>query len=85
MLVKVFGVVMPCGGVVGYQHFRGPHCLQLHPEDGGRTLVSYHSTTRHHNLGDLNLNIQHHENLKSSRIVDWNVRFAALAITVFRL
>jgi len=32
--VEVFWVVMPCN-VVGYQCFRGPCCLHLHPEGGG--------------------------------------------------
>jgi hypothetical protein len=32
--VEVFWAVMPCIVVVGYQRFRGPCCLQLHPEDG---------------------------------------------------
>jgi hypothetical protein len=31
--------VTPCSVVVGYQHFRGPCCLSLHPE----TLMSYHN------------------------------------------
>jgi hypothetical protein len=29
--VKFFWVVMPCSDVIGYQHFRGPCCLHLHP------------------------------------------------------
>jgi len=33
----------PCNAVVGYQRFRGPRYLQVHPEDGGRVQV--HSVT----------------------------------------
>jgi hypothetical protein len=33
--VKVFRVVMLCSVVVGCQHFRGPCCLHLDPDDGG--------------------------------------------------
>jgi len=32
--VKVFWVVTLCGAMVGYQYFRGPWCLSLHPENG---------------------------------------------------
>jgi hypothetical protein len=35
---KAFWVVMLCGVVVGYQCFRGPCCLHLHPEGGGRKV-----------------------------------------------
>jgi hypothetical protein len=31
--VEVFWVVTPCSVVVGYQHFRGSCCLQLHGEE----------------------------------------------------
>jgi len=41
--VVVFCVVMPCSDVVAYQHFGGPSCLHLHPEDEG-SLV-FHITT----------------------------------------
>jgi hypothetical protein len=33
--VEVFWVATPCSVVVGYQRFRYPRCLPLHPEDGG--------------------------------------------------
>jgi len=35
--VKVFWVVMLCCAVVGYQSFRCPCYLHLHPEDRGST------------------------------------------------
>jgi len=37
--VKVYWVMMPCNVTVGYQHFRGPCCLHLHPEDGGSMVI----------------------------------------------
>jgi hypothetical protein len=32
-------VVMPCSVMVGYQQFRGPCCLHLHPEDGASVVL----------------------------------------------
>jgi hypothetical protein len=37
--VVVFRVVRPCSVVVGYQRFRHPCCLHLHPEDGKLDLI----------------------------------------------
>jgi hypothetical protein len=37
--VEFFRVVTPCSVVVGYQRFRGPCCLHLHPENGGSTKI----------------------------------------------
>jgi hypothetical protein len=58
--VEVFWVVTPCSVVVGHHCLRGPCCLHLQPE----TLVSYHSTTRHHNPEDLDLNRHRRDSLK---------------------
>jgi len=57
--------VMPCSVAVGYQHFRGPCCLQLRDEVHSEILVSYHNTTQHHNIEYLNSNLHCHENLES--------------------
>jgi len=36
--VKVW-VVTLWSVAVWYQHFRGPHCIQLHPADGGSIVL----------------------------------------------
>jgi hypothetical protein len=36
--VKVFWVVMPCTVVVGFQHFKGPCSLHVHPDDEGGSM-----------------------------------------------
>jgi len=46
--VMVLWVVMPCSDVVGDQHFGGPCCLHLHPEDVGSTVC----ILPHHNPED---------------------------------
>jgi hypothetical protein len=57
--VKVFWVVMPCSVVVGYQHFRGPCCLDLQgDEDGGSKVLK--KLLSNHNTEDLNLNLHCH-------------------------
>jgi hypothetical protein len=43
--------MIPCDDVVGYQPYRGPCCLHLHPQDG-ETAWPYHITTRCHNPED---------------------------------
>jgi len=58
--VKVFWVVMLCCAVVGYQSFRCPCYLHLHPEDRGSTDlwnngILLHSTTWRHDPEDLDL------------------------------
>jgi hypothetical protein len=59
--VEDFWVVMLCGVVLRYQHFRGPCYLHLQDKvkmEAAWTseMVSYHNTTQHHNLQDLDLN-----------------------------
>jgi len=49
--------------MVGYQRLGGPYCLHLQ----GETLVSYYSTIRRHNPGDLDLKHHRRENLKTSK------------------
>jgi hypothetical protein len=41
--VEVFSVVTPCSVMLGYQRFRGPCWLHLHPENGV-IMVGYHNT-----------------------------------------
>jgi hypothetical protein len=45
--VEVFWVVMSCGVVVGYQHFRGPCCLHLLKPG---SLICWHPITTLHNV-----------------------------------
>jgi hypothetical protein len=63
---EVFCTVMPCNAVVGYQCFRGPCCLHLQSEVKKKAtwtsemLVSYHSTTWHHNPEDLDMKVHNY-------------------------
>jgi len=40
---RSFGVVTPCGAVVGYQRFRAPCCLHLQGQ--GYPTIAVHSVT----------------------------------------
>jgi hypothetical protein len=76
--VAVFLFVTPCSTVTGYQRFRGPSCLlgcdavkfhfTLKKEAAwnSESLVSYHSTTRHRNVEDLDLKHHRFKSLKIS-------------------
>jgi hypothetical protein len=43
--------------------------LKMEAAKSSETSVPYHNTTRHHNPGDLDLNLHRHENLKSRKIL----------------
>jgi len=68
--VEVFWVVTKCNIVVGYQRFRGPWCLHIHPEDcedeSSETLISYHNTTLRHNPEDLDFWLNQYSEKKNS-------------------
>jgi len=59
--VEVFWVISPCSTVVRYQQFRG--LCWLHLQDDMEVAwtsetLSYHNTTRRHNLEDLDLKLR---------------------------
>jgi hypothetical protein len=63
--VKVFWVVKPCSGGVGYQCFGGPCCIHLQGEVKTGSKVPNCNTTWHHNPEDSDLNLYCCKNLKS--------------------
>jgi len=69
--MKFFWVMMPCSVVVGYHCFKGSSYIHLYftlnmeTAWTSETAVPYHNVTHCHNPEELNLNLHHHENLKS--------------------
>jgi len=63
----------PCSVVVGYQPFRGLCCLhfrvKMEAAQTSETLVSNHNTISCDNPEDDDLNLHHHESLKSCNSV----------------
>jgi len=70
LIIVDFWVVTLCSDVVGYQYLGGPCCFSVFRD----SMVLQNVGILHHNPEDHDLNLHHHENLKS-HILKWCLDF----------